>query len=147
MSLPPIVFFAAGVPKGQPRPKAFTRGGIASVYDPGTAEGWKGCVALAARPFLPSEPMEGPVYLRLDFYAPRPGAHFRGKSRDLRPTAPEYHTGKPDADNFAKAIMDALTVLRMWRDDSQVADLRVRKLYEDDRGPGCEITIREATEL
>jgi len=33
--------FARGAPKGQPRPRAFSREGKASVYDPGTAEGLK----------------------------------------------------------------------------------------------------------
>ena len=35
----PISFTVLGDPKGQPRPKAFSRGGHAAVYDPGTAEG------------------------------------------------------------------------------------------------------------
>lgn len=144
--MPPITFYAQGVPKGQPRPKAFARGGIASVYDPGTAEGWKGQVALAARPYLPSQPLDVALILHLEFYFPRPKGHYiAGKpERGIRPTSPGYLTGKPDADNAAKAIMDALTTLRMWRDDAQVAHLIVRKLYDDGRGPGCIITIREA---
>lgn len=144
--MPPIQFFAQGTPKGQPRPKAFARGGIASVYDPGTAEGWKGQVALAARPHLPAQPIELPLILHLEFYFPRPKGHYIASKpeRGIRDTAPGYQTGKPDADNAAKAVMDALTVLRMWRDDAQVAHLIVRKLYDDGRGPGCIITIREA---
>jgi len=39
--------------------------------------------------------------------------------------------------------MDALTTLRFWNDDSQVADVRARKLYDDGRGPGCIISIKE----
>lgn len=142
----PIKFFASGAPKGQPRPKAFSRGGIASVYDPATAEGWKSQIAIAARQCIPAAPLPMPLYLHLEFYMPRPGGHYVGgkKDRPIRPSAPGYHTGNPDADNLAKAVMDALTILRMWGDDAQVADLRVRKLYENGSGPGCLITIKEA---
>lgn len=142
----PIKFFAAGLPKGQPRPKAFARGGIASVYDPSTAEGWKGQVAIAAKSCTPSTPLPMPLYLHLEFYMPRPGGHYIGgkKDRPIRTEAPGYHVGKPDADNLAKAVMDALTVIRFWHDDSQVADLRVRKLYDIGTGPGCLVTIKEA---
>ena len=37
------------------------------------------------------------------------------------------HDVKPDADNLVKSILDALTRARVWEDDGQVADLRVRK--------------------
>lgn len=141
----PIQFFAQGAPKGQPRPKAFARGGIASVYDPGTAEGWKSQVAIAARPFLPATPYDLPLCVHLEFFFPRPKGHYHSGKRaaELRESAPGYHLGKPDADNAAKAVMDALTVLRMWKDDSIVAHLIVRKLYEDFRGPGCLVRISE----
>ena len=144
--MPPITFYAAGLPKGQPRPKAFARGGHASVYDPATAEGWKSQVAEAAKSHLPTIPLAMPLQLHLEFFMPRPSCHYTSgnRSRPLKAAAPGYHTGKPDADNLAKAVMDALTILRMWHDDAQVADLRVRKLYTDGRPPGCLITIREA---
>lgn len=142
----PIKFYAHGFPKGQPRPKAFSRGGRAGVYDPGTAEGWKGQVALAAMDFKPIQPIIFPVMLHLEFFMPRVKAHFFTGSRAnvLRDSAPGYHTNTPDADNLAKAIMDALSQLNFWRDDALVCHLNVRKLYDDGRGPGCLITIKEA---
>lgn len=133
-----IRFFAQGLPKGQPRPKAFSRGGHARVYDPGTAEGWKGQVALAARPHLPARPLTGPLKLVLRFYFPRPKSHFTTKG--LRDTAPRYHTSKPDFDNAAKAVSDALTELRMWGDDALVAVCVVEKWYATNE-TGCSIEI------
>lgn len=132
-----IEFFAAGIPKGQPRPRAFSRGGIAKVYDPGTAEGWKGQVALAANPFLPPWPLEGPLHVRLDFCFPRPKNHYR--KAGLKPDAPKHHIAKPDADNAAKAVFDALTILGMWKDDSQIAGCMITKFYAE--RPGCFIFI------
>lgn len=54
------------------------------------------------------------------------------------------HTKKPDVDNLAKAVLDVCTALRIWHDDAQVVDLRIRKVYHRDKGgtPGLELTIR-----
>lgn len=142
-------FFAAGLPKGQPRPRAFSRGGHARVFDPGTAEGWKSAVALAARGNVPAAPLSGPVQLTVELLFPRPKLHL--KKGALREGAPEFHTSKPDADNAAKAVMDALTVLGVWGDDAQVAALITTKRYagtaaDPNERPGAWITIRALTE-
>lgn len=134
----PIVFSVSGKPKGQPRPRAFTRGKHAAVYDPGTAEGWKGQVALAAREHLPATPLDEPVYLSVVFFMPRPARLCRRKDPDgMIP-----HGAKPDGDNLLKAVLDALTQIGMWRDDSLVAGHRVLKLYHEKGGrPGAHIII------
>lgn len=140
----PITFFVDGIPKGQPRPKAFFRGGKAAVYDPGTAEGWKGCVALAAQSKRPQQPLQGPLGLSLRFQFPRPKHHFRtGKKSDqLRDIVPYFHTGKPDVDNLAKAVMDAMTQLGFWGDDSQVSEITITKRFHNLQ-PGCEVTLHQ----
>lgn len=43
-----------------------------------------------------------------------------------------YPTKKPDADNIAKVICDALNKIA-YKDDSQIVNLSVRKLYSADR--------------
>lgn len=143
-----IVFEVHGEPKPQPRPRAFARktafGTIARVYDAGTAEGWKSQIAEAARPFLPLEPIAGPLALSIDFWLPRPNGHFVASKRErgLKKGAEDFHTARGDVDNFAKAVMDALTVLRLWQDDGQVADLSVTKRYEDPAtGPGALVRL------
>ena len=129
-----IIFFVDGEPKGQPRPKAFSRGGIASVYDPGTAENWKSQIAAAAKTAgLAGMMLEGPIqFLGKCFFA-RPKSHYRsGKMAHLlRPDAPFYHIKKPDFDNLGKAVCDCLTHIGAWKDDSQVADGRIVKMYSD----------------
>lgn len=129
--------FACGIPKGQPRPRAFARNGKARVYDPGTAEAWKGAVALAVGP---RAPVTGPVRVDLAFAMPRPKAHLDSRGR-IKDSAPGYHTGKPDADNLAKGCLDALTTMRVWQDDAQVASLRVTKRYDEGGSWGCAITV------
>lgn len=149
-----------GEPKGQPRPKAFARGGRARVYDPGTAEGWKGLVALALRPHLhrllrvaAEEPLaydSASCYVPIAaswsvemlFRMPRPASMRRRKPHPEDGEIP--HAKKPDVDNLAKAVLDVCTTLRVWHDDAQVVDLRVRKVYHADKGgtPGLQLTIK-----
>jgi Holliday junction resolvase RusA-like endonuclease len=131
-----------GDPKGQPRPRAFSRGGHARVYDPGTAEGWKQTIALKFN--MVTAPIEGPVRVELAFYLPRPKGHYgSGKNAlALKTLAPTWHIAKPDTDNLAKAVLDVLTTLRAWHDDSQVASMGVTKRYAMPlQGPGCRITV------
>jgi crossover junction endodeoxyribonuclease RusA len=132
-----IQFTAFGDPKGQPRPRAFHRGGMTRVYDPGTAEGWKGQIAVAARPHKPKTPIEGPINVLLFFIFPRPKSHSTKKG--LRDSAPDFHTSKPDADNLAKAVLDCLTQLGFWKDDAQVCELQIHKRYGTNGA--CRITI------
>jgi Holliday junction resolvase RusA-like endonuclease len=143
----PIEFFVTGFPKGQPRPRAFARnmgGGkfAARVYDSGTAEGWKAQVAIAAQSQIPITPLECPVFVRMKFFMPRPKYHS-GKN-GLKENAPVWFCAKPDADNLAKAVLDALTQLGLWKDDSQVVRLVIWKDYTK-TVPGAEIEIKEAT--
>lgn len=128
MSWAPFVQFDVhGEPKGQPRPRAFARGGKARVYDPGTAEAWKGSIALAAGIAIQGPPpmLDAPLRVHVAFYFPRPARLLRKKDPDgLIP-----HTAKPDSDNAAKAVLDALTAIGMWRDDSLVCSLIAEKFY------------------
>jgi Holliday junction resolvase RusA-like endonuclease len=129
----PIVIVVPGDPKGQPRARAFYKKGLGvRMYDAGTAEGWKGLIALASKPFIDSGfPISGPLRVTIDFRFARPKSHYRtGKhSAELRPDAPMFHTSKPDRDNAEKAVLDCLTRIGMWRDDSQVCCGEVRKTW------------------
>lgn len=141
----PISFFVPGQPKGQPRPRAFAmkfgNKYQARMYDAGTAEGWKSSVAGAAKEFLPATPVEIPLRLTLVFYMPRPKSHLNSKG-NLKESAPVWFAGKPDSDNLAKAVMDALTILGMWKDDSQVVKLTSMKAYANERS-GCDVVIED----
>jgi Holliday junction resolvase RusA-like endonuclease len=128
-----------GVPKGQPRPRAFSRGGKARVYDPGTAEGWKSAIAREVGPHLPEKPLGGPVAVSLHLSMPRPKAHY--KRGVLRLEAPAWHTSRPDADNVLKAVLDALTTVGLWHDDAQVCRVTVDRKYGE--RPGALLEVRE----
>ncbi|MDE2098709.1 MAG: RusA family crossover junction endodeoxyribonuclease [Patescibacteria group bacterium] len=139
---PPVEIFVGGQPKGQPRARAFAFRGNVRMYDPATAEGWKSAIADEWRRSAPKMPkIETPVSLALHFLLPRPKAHFTKKG--LRLTAPVWFAKKPDADNFAKAVMDCLTQLGVWQDDALVVVLLTSKRYTQGR-PGCRIVLSDA---
>jgi len=140
-----ISFRVYGDPKGQPRPKAFARGGHAAVYDPGTAEGWKSLVAMAAKEVIPATPLTGPLQVDIEFYFKRPKSHFGSKKGVpyLKDFAPYWYTRKPDRDNLDKAVLDALTQLGVWEDDQQVvAGTIVKRYILGPEKPGATITIK-----
>lgn len=54
---------------------------------------------------------------------------------------------KRDIDNLLKASLDALTKAGVWRDDSQIKDLRIRVAGMDRPHGRLEVTITEAEQL
>ena len=141
-----IEFEVKGEPKGMPRPKAraFTSGGrtFAQVYNPKSADGWKGDVRYWAREHVPATPIITLVRVRLEFNFTRPKCHYgTGKNAStLKPAAPTCHTSKPDFDNVAKAALDALVNVGMLKDDSLVAEATIVKRYSPGQ-PFTRITI------
>lgn len=163
MTTPTVIsFFAAGTPVAQPRTRArayqvkdklgrpvmdkfgqpLWRG---TVYDPGDADQWKRDIAFASKPHRPSEPITGPVRLKLTFYLPRPKSHYGTGANEgrLKKSAVMYHEVKPDIENATKAVMDTLTQGCFWRDDCKVASLSVEKLYANPPAlpTGCQIVV------
>lgn len=135
-----------GIPKAQPRVRAFARKMgdkyVARVYDAGTAEAWKSLVVEAARPHRPETPLEGPLLVAITFYLKRPKRLCRKKD----PNGALPAISKPDIDNTVKAVLDALTQDGWWRDDAQVCELRATKLYHAKDGvPGAHIVIKETS--
>lgn len=148
----PIVFNVLGIPKPQPRPRAFARkmgnGKFsARVYDAGTAEGWKSQIAVEAIKHRPKQLIDGPIEVLLYFFMPRPKSHHKSSKPDrpLKDSAPIHPTGKPDCDNLAKAVLDCITQIGcFWRDDSQVVELTIVKAYADEYKPSrLEVCIKE----
>ena len=70
-------------------------------------------------------PLQGPVSLILTFVWPWPKSMTERKRRAL---GGNFRTARPDADNLAKLVADALNGI-CYLDDAQVCELRVRKLY------------------
>ena len=133
--------FVPGNPVAQPRHRVSARGGFARTYLPKghPVHAYKKAVhdaAVAAGLPVFSGPVD--VEIAAVFALPK---SWSKKKRDAM--ACSLHTHKPDADNIAKAVLDALSAF--WTDDAQVAVLRVRKTWSMGWHPGTHIRIREAT--
>ena len=142
-----LAFTITGEPKGQPRPRAFARKmgavHVARFYDSDVADDWKRAVQIVVldAAIVHKWPLTlGPVAISMCFSLPRPKSHFGAKG--LKASAPVHHSGKPDADNLAKLVMDQITKSqKVWRDDSQVNSLRVEKLWASGNESGCSVLI------
>lgn len=133
-------FFVAGIPKAQPRVKAFVRGGHAGVYTPDSAETWKQEVRRQAVANAPESLMSGVVRIQLDFFLPRPKTHL-DRHGVPKPKSPVWHCKKPDLDNLIKAVTDAITdTQKVWLDDSQICEITATKTYGIN-AVGCSVSI------
>ena len=97
-------------------------------YYPGEYSKWESDLSL----MLKSEVIRrfaGPVRLDAIFAFPVPDSCTK-KERDARLNQ-EWHTQKPDRDNLAKALMDALNHTGVWNDDSQVCCGNVEKRWSE----------------
>lgn len=135
--------FVHGLPKGQPRTKSRALrlpGGriVTRHYTPASGADWREDVRAAVARLAPVT-LTGPVDVAAVFYLPRPKSHFR--KNGLRPDVPRYLTGKPDLDNAAKLVLDAMTSIGCWLDDAQVARLEVAKVYHVPEEP-CGMWLR-----
>lgn len=84
-------------------------------------------------------PIEGPVALLVHAYKAIPVSWSKtDKAKALAGAL--LPTSKPDGDNYLKMVQDALNEI-VWKDDSQVVDARVIKLYSDE--PALRIEVRE----
>lgn len=125
--------YIEGSPKPQPRVKAVRRGAHVGVYTPSSADEWRDTVKRGLNRHA-GKNIDGAFAVKLSFFLPRPRSHFRsGKfSHLLKESAPEYHTKAPDCDNLAKLVLDVMTKIAYFKDDSQVALLYVTKAYASD---------------
>lgn len=132
-----IQFTVYGEPVAQGRAKATTINGTVRMYDPKKSRDFKDYVKLVASENAPVSLLEGPLAMVVQVYRPTPKSFSKKKTaqaeaREIRPTT------KPDVDNYVKAVKDALKNV-IWKDDSQVVDLKVSKWYSE--RPRVEVMI------
>lgn len=100
------------VAKGRPR---FTRAGIA--YKPKKTRDFENEIRFIAMNQYGGSLVDGPIKVQINFNF-KPGKTVKRK----------HHTTRPDCSNLAKGVEDALNGV-VWKDDSQIIDLRVVKQY------------------
>jgi len=128
-----ITFGVPGNPVSQPRPRVSTAGGFARAYVPGKhpVHAYREAIAAAAR--AAGLTTTGEVLnVVIDAVFQRPKSHMRKSG--VKADAPKLP--RPDVDNIAKAVLDALQ--DVMGDDSLVGRLVVEKSY----GTEARTTVR-----
>lgn len=131
-----IVFTVRGEPRGKGRPR-FTKNG--HVYTPAETAQYETLVGLSYRNGARGYKFTSPVRVTIRAYHRPP----KGKSKKVVEDMMNNHilpTKKPDADNVAKIVLDALNKVA-WEDDTQVVEMMVIKRYAEE--PMVAVTIEE----
>lgn len=117
---------------GMPQGKARARTGKGFGYTPEKTELYENLIKISylaaenRKTFFDKEPVE--MYITALFPIPKSTTK---KDRERIRNKELFPTKKPDADNIAKVICDALNGVA-YHDDTQVVKLTVRKAYTED---------------
>lgn len=134
------VFLAVdGTPVPQARPRFTTRGGYARAYETEACRQQKQLIKTCfVREFGEQEPTTGVAYhVSITVFLKIPKSITK-KNRELANDGILKPTKRPDVDNYAKLVLDALNGV-VWVDDGNVTSMSVDKKYSD--RPRTEITI------
>lgn len=136
-----IQFTVIGEPTGKGRPKFSTVNGLAMAYTPAKTVNYETLVKLSYQQQCNDKPYDKDIPLRAEItaYFPMPKSTSM-KRKKMMLDGQIRHTKKCDADNLAKAVLDALNGIAYY-DDSQVCELSVSKLYSDN--PRVIVSISE----
>lgn len=116
-------------PKGKGRPRFVRRGNFVSTYTPKTTVEYEKTIRNA---FLEQcsgqydENYEGSIKVSILAYFEPPKSYSKKHIGELLDNG--KHLKKPDVDNIAKSVLDALNGYA-WKDDSQITELLINKQY------------------
>lgn len=134
-----VKFTIDGPPKGKGRPQFARRGNRVTARTPEKTASYEELVRWCWKVQCgQSFPQGTPLRVEIRAFFPIPSS-FSKKKRDALKDTP--HIKKPDADNVAKAVVDALNYLA-FHDDSAICDLITIKRYSEN--PRVEVRIEEA---
>ena len=88
------------------------------------------------KPYAPEQRLEGALSMRVAWIWP----WRKSDPKRVRKLGAIPYTSRPDLDNLTKMLGDTITRLGWWLDDSQVAELEIRKALGDSPGIGIAIT-------
>lgn len=132
-------FTVYGEPIGKGRPKFSTFNGRAIAYTPQKTVSYENLVKLSYHQQCGDKPYPKEISLRAEIFAYFPIPKSVSKIRaDMMRKGQIRPTKKPDLDNIAKAVLDALNGIAYY-DDSQIVAMGICKGYSDE--PRVEIYI------
>ena len=124
-------FMLAGNPVPDGRPRFARVGKFTRTYMPKKVTDYRQKLKVAYLKMEFAEPFERAIAVAIKVAIPRPQSHF-GTGRNagiIKDRFKEvHHVQKPDCDNFAKMVLDALNGVA-YLDDSQCIKLSVHKYW------------------
>lgn len=106
--------------------RAFVRGnGKIGFFNNSDKNSYQNRVILESKHHAPKEPLKGPLSVAYRFYLPRPKSVKGGWP----------HTARFDLSNLLKGTEDALTQAGFWKDDRQVVEVNMMKMYAEEGTP------------
>lgn len=141
-----IKFTIPGEPAGKARPKFSTFNGHVRAITPKQTVSYENLVKLSFGQAYPgAKPIEKdvPLLVTITAFFKIPASVSKKKRQEMLDFKISP-TKKPDCDNIAKAVLDALNGIAYY-DDSQIVTLTVDKLYSDT--PRVEVEITEEMRL
>lgn len=118
-----VGFVIQGRPQGKARPRVTKYG----AYTPKKTKEYEKAAALAYK-LAGGEEFKGAVLMEIIAYFKIPDSYSKKRAASVREKA---YPHRPDCDNIAKIICDALNGIA-YKDDGQVVRLNVTKLYTDE---------------
>ena len=137
-------FVVPGEPKGKGRPRVVRRGAYTMTYSPQDTRDYETEVRWCWRDAgLKRYPDDAHLYIRITAYFKIPKSVSK-KKREMMLNDEIRPTKKPDLDNIAKIICDALNG-EAYKDDAAIVDLRIKKYYSEN--PRVEVFLTDTDEL
>lgn len=134
-----VEFKIEGEPKGKGRPRFTRQGNYVKTYTPSDTVDYEDRVRFEYKIANRNIFFENPIKMNITCFFGIPKSTSKKKRSqmligDIRPVK------KPDADNVAKIIADALNSVA-YKDDTQIVDLSVKRWYAD--VPSVHVVIEE----
>ena len=123
-----LFFILPITPTAQQRPRHARVGGHDVTYKSESQKANERTLEACLLPHRPKTPMKGPLELSFCAIFPIPRSWTK-KRREAALRGKIWHTSKPDTDNLAKQLKDAMTRMGFWQDDRQVALCFAEKCY------------------
>ena len=138
-----VTFEVPGDPHGKGRPKFARRGNFVQTYTDAKTVSYEDLVKFHANlAMIDLAPIEGPVavYIYIKLAVPK---SYSKKRTEACLSGLERPTKKPDWDNVAKSVSDAINGI-VYVDDCQVVNAHITKVYSTNAG--VSVCVKECLE-
>jgi Holliday junction resolvase RusA-like endonuclease len=135
-----VIFSVEGPPVGKQRPRFRRMGNFVQTYTDAKTKTYEALVKEEAQKAMgSSEPLETPVAFHCHIRLPVPKSYSK-KRTEACLNGSEMPTKKPDWDNVAKSVADAMNGV-VFLDDSQIVHAYINKRY--DMVAGVDVMVME----